>query len=32
MLSGAASPDEAMETAVKNANAAIKQYNDRMGR
>ena len=32
MLSGSASPDEAMETAVKNANAAIKQYNDRLGR
>jgi len=32
MLSGSASPDEAMESAVKNGNAAIKQYNDRMGR
>ena len=32
MLSGSASPDEAMTTAVKNADAAIKQYNDRMGR
>ncbi len=32
MLSGSASPDEAMKTAVKNADAAIKQYNDRMGR
>jgi len=32
MLSGSAGPDEAMETAVKNANAAIKQYNDRLGR
>jgi sn-glycerol 3-phosphate transport system substrate-binding protein len=31
MASGSASPDEAMETAVKNANAAIKNYNDRMG-
>jgi len=31
MLSGAASPDEAMETAVKNANAAIEDYNRRMG-
>ena len=32
MLSGAASPDEAMETAVKNGNAAIEDYNHRMGR
>jgi len=32
MLSGAASPDEAMAAAVKNANAAIKEYNDRLGR
>jgi sn-glycerol 3-phosphate transport system substrate-binding protein len=32
MLSGAASPDEAMEMAVKNGNAAIEDYNRRMGR
>jgi len=32
MLSGAASPDEAMETAVKKGNAAIEDYNRRMGR
>jgi sn-glycerol 3-phosphate transport system substrate-binding protein len=32
MVSGGASPDEAMAAAVKNANAAIKEYNDRMGR
>jgi sn-glycerol 3-phosphate transport system substrate-binding protein len=32
MLSGSVSPDEAMETAVKEGNAAIKQYNERMGR
>jgi sn-glycerol 3-phosphate transport system substrate-binding protein len=32
MLSGAASADEAMEAAVKNANAAIEDYNRRMGR
>ena len=32
LLSGAASPDEAMETAVRNANAAIEDYNRRMGR
>jgi len=32
MISGSASPDEAMAAAVKNANASIKEYNDRMGR
>jgi len=32
MLSGSASPDDAMEAAVKNANAAIEDYNRRMGR
>jgi sn-glycerol 3-phosphate transport system substrate-binding protein len=32
MLSGAATPDEAMETAVKDGNAAISDYNRRMGR
>jgi sn-glycerol 3-phosphate transport system substrate-binding protein len=32
MLSGAASPDEAMDAAVRNANAAISDYNRRMGR
>ena len=32
IVSGNASPNEAMEAAVKNANAAIKEYNDRMGR
>jgi sn-glycerol 3-phosphate transport system substrate-binding protein len=32
MVSGSASPDEAMEAAVKTGNAAIKEYNDRMGR
>jgi sn-glycerol 3-phosphate transport system substrate-binding protein len=32
MLSGNASADEAMAAAVKNANAAIKEYNDRMSR
>ena len=32
ILSGNASPDEAMATAVENANTAIKEYNDRMGR
>ena len=32
MLSGAASPDEAMEIAVKKGNAAIEDYNRRMGR
>jgi sn-glycerol 3-phosphate transport system substrate-binding protein len=32
MLSGAASPDEAMEMAVKKGNAAIEDYNRRMGR
>jgi sn-glycerol 3-phosphate transport system substrate-binding protein len=32
MVSGSASPDEAMAAAVKEGNAAIKQYNDRMGR
>ena len=32
MLSGAASPDEAMAAAVKASNAAIKEYNDRLGR
>jgi len=32
MLSGAASPDEAMEAAVKNGNDAISDYNRRMGR
>jgi sn-glycerol 3-phosphate transport system substrate-binding protein len=32
MLSGAATPDEAMEMAVKNGNAAIEDYNRRMGR
>jgi len=31
MLSGGASRDEAMEAAVKNANAAISEYNRRMG-
>ena len=32
MLSGSAAPDEAMKAAVKNANAAIEDYNRRMGR
>ena len=32
MVSGSASPDEAMQAAVKTGNAAIKEYNDRMGR
>ena len=32
MLSGSASPDEAMEAAVKTGNAAIEDYNRRMGR
>jgi F0F1-type ATP synthase gamma subunit len=32
MLSGSASADDAMEAAVKNANAAIEDYNRRMGR
>ena len=32
MVSGSASPDEAMQAAVKAGNAAIKEYNDRMGR
>jgi sn-glycerol 3-phosphate transport system substrate-binding protein len=32
MLSGAASPDEAMDAAVRNADAAISDYNRRMGR
>ena len=32
IVSGAASPDEAMQAAVKTGNAAIKEYNDRMGR
>ena len=32
MLSGASSPDEAMEIAVKEGNAAISDYNRRMGR
>jgi sn-glycerol 3-phosphate transport system substrate-binding protein len=32
MLSGAASPAEALAAAVKGSNAAIKEYNDRMGR
>ena len=32
MLSGAASPDEAMAAAVDASNAAIKEYNDRLGR
>jgi len=32
MLSGSASPDEALAAAVKASNAAIKEYNDRMGR
>jgi sn-glycerol 3-phosphate transport system substrate-binding protein len=32
MLSGAASPDEAMQIAVKKGNAAIEDYNRRMGR
>jgi sn-glycerol 3-phosphate transport system substrate-binding protein len=32
MVSGSASPDEAMAAAVKTGNAIIKQYNDRMGR
>jgi sn-glycerol 3-phosphate transport system substrate-binding protein len=31
MLSGGASPDDAMEAAVKNANAAISDYNRRLG-
>jgi sn-glycerol 3-phosphate transport system substrate-binding protein len=31
MVSGSASPDEAMAAAVKEGNAAIKDYNDRMG-
>jgi sn-glycerol 3-phosphate transport system substrate-binding protein len=31
MLSGGASPDEAMEAAVKNADAAISEYNRRLG-
>jgi sn-glycerol 3-phosphate transport system substrate-binding protein len=32
MLSGGASPDQAMQSAVSQANSAIKDYNDRMGR
>jgi len=32
MLSANANPEEAMANAVKEANAAIKEYNDRMGR
>ena len=32
MLSGSAGPDEALQAAVENADAAVKQYNDRMGR
>jgi sn-glycerol 3-phosphate transport system substrate-binding protein len=32
MVSGGASPDEAMAAAVKNANAAISDYNRRLGR
>jgi sn-glycerol 3-phosphate transport system substrate-binding protein len=32
MLSGAATPDEAMAAAVKKGNAAIEDYNRRMGR
>jgi sn-glycerol 3-phosphate transport system substrate-binding protein len=32
MLSGAASPDEALAAAAKNANAAIEDYNRRLGR
>jgi sn-glycerol 3-phosphate transport system substrate-binding protein len=32
MLSGGASPDEAMEAAVKAGNAAIRDYNRRLGR
>ena len=32
MVSGSASPDEAMAAAVKASNAAIKEYNDRLGR
>ena len=32
MLSGAATPDEAMEAAVKKGNAAIEDYNRRIGR
>jgi sn-glycerol 3-phosphate transport system substrate-binding protein len=32
MLSGSASADEAMAAAVKTGNAAIKEYNDRLGR
>lgn len=32
MLSGSADPDDAMETAARNADEAIKQYNERMGR
>jgi ABC-type glycerol-3-phosphate transport system substrate-binding protein len=32
MLSGGASPDEALEAAVKEANAAISEYNRHLGR
>jgi sn-glycerol 3-phosphate transport system substrate-binding protein len=32
MVSGSASPDEALAAAVEESNAAIKDYNDRMGR
>ena len=32
MLSGATSPDEALAAAIKESNAAIKEYNDRLGR
>jgi sn-glycerol 3-phosphate transport system substrate-binding protein len=32
ILSGGATPDGALQTAVKQANSAIKEYNDRMGR
>jgi sn-glycerol 3-phosphate transport system substrate-binding protein len=32
MLSGAASPDEALAAAIKESDAAIKEYNDRLGR
>jgi sn-glycerol 3-phosphate transport system substrate-binding protein len=32
MLSGEASPDEALPAAIKASNAAIKEYNDRLGR
>ena len=32
MLSGSAGPDDAMEAAARNADDAIKQYNERLGR